>query len=65
MSQRTATRWPREVPGRLRFEQGDEAAEEGDARRGVGVGRSVQMPVRGEYLAGTIAHNTFNDRNIS
>ena len=24
-----------------RFEQGDEVAEEGDARRGVGVGRSV------------------------
>jgi len=37
---------------RLRFEQGDEMAEEGDARRGVGVGRSVQTPVRGENLAG-------------
>ena len=37
---------------RLRFEQGDEVAEEGDARRGVGVGRSVHMPVRGENLAG-------------
>ena len=37
---------------RLRFEQGDEVAEEGDARRGVGVGRSVQTPVRGENLAG-------------
>ena len=36
----------------LRFEQGDEVAEEGDARRGVGVGRSVQSPVRGENLAG-------------
>ena len=37
---------------RLRFEQGDEVAEEGDARRGVGAGRSVQSPVRGENLAG-------------
>ena len=37
---------------RLRFEPGDEVAEEGDARRGVGVGRSVQTPVRGENLAG-------------
>src|ERR1035441_3914974 len=37
---------------RLRFEQGDEVAEEGDARRGVGVGRCVQTPVRGENLAG-------------
>lgn len=26
---------------RLRFEQGDEVAEEGDAWRGIGVGRSV------------------------
>ena len=37
---------------RLRFEQGDEVAEEGDARGGVGVGRCVQTPVRGENLAG-------------
>ena len=37
---------------RLRFEQGDEVAEERYARRGVGVGRSVQTPVRGENLAG-------------
>ena len=27
-------------------------AEEGDARRGVGVGRSVQTPVRGDNQAG-------------
>jgi hypothetical protein len=37
---------------RLRFEQGDEVAEEGNARRGVDVGRSVQTPVLGENLAG-------------
>ena len=37
---------------RLRFEPGDVVAEKGDARRGVGVGRSVQTPVRGENLAG-------------
>jgi hypothetical protein len=37
---------------RLRFEQGDEVVEEGDARRGVGVGRSVQSPVRDEIRAG-------------
>ena len=36
----------------MRFEPGDEVAEEGDARRGVGVGRSVWTPVRGENLAG-------------
>ena len=38
----------------MRFEQGDEVAEEGDARRGVGVGRSVQTPVRGENLASSL-----------
>ena len=37
---------------RLRFEQGEEVAEEGEARGGVGVGWSVQTPVRGENLAG-------------
>lgn len=37
---------------RLRFEPGDEGTEERDARRDVGVGRSVQSPVRGENLAG-------------
>ena len=37
---------------RLRFEQGDEVAEEGNSRRRVGVGWSVQTPVRGENLAG-------------
>lgn len=42
---------------RLRFEQGDEVAEEGDARRGVGVGRSVQTPVRGD--AGGTQSRTF------
>lgn len=36
----------------MRFEPGGQAAEEGDARRGVGAGRSVQTPVRGEELAG-------------
>lgn len=36
----------------MRFEQGDEVAEEGHTRRGVGVGRSVQTPVRRENLAG-------------
>ena len=39
---------------RLRFEHGDEVAEEGDARRGVGVGRSVQTPVSGENPAGLL-----------
>jgi hypothetical protein len=37
---------------RLRFEQGDSVVEEGQARRGVGVWRSAQTPVRGENLAG-------------
>lgn len=37
---------------RLRLERGDDVAEGGDARRGVGVGRCVQTPVRGENLAG-------------
>jgi hypothetical protein len=40
----------------LRFEQGDEMAEEDDARRGVGVGRSVQTPVRGENLRSYTLH---------
>ena len=42
---------------RLRFEQGDEVAEEGDARRGVGVGRSVQTPVRRENLEDSFKQN--------
>ena len=56
MSHGRPRRWPREVPAgeegfelaeeecvRLRFEEGDEVAEEGDARRGVGVSPHIQQ----------------------
>ena len=50
----------------LRFEQGDDVAEECDALRGVGVGWSVQTPVRGENLAGflQLAEHDEGERQI-
>jgi hypothetical protein len=37
---------------RFRFQQGDDIPGKSGARRGIGVGRSVQTPIRGENLAG-------------